>query len=105
MRRSTLSNLVSEKNRNTNDNLYLLCQEIKQNFNRKNKTDVIFIDFEKAFDKVWKKGLLYKLYKLGLSKDLFLVKEFIIERVNKIHLNGKISNAFDTESGVPREAV
>ena len=41
----------------------------------------LFLDFEKAFDSVWKKGLLVKLFKLGLKgKFLRIIDNFLSSR-------------------------
>ena len=41
----------------------------------------LFIDFEKAFDSVWKKGLIVKLHKLGIKgKMLHLLNDFLMNR-------------------------
>ena len=48
----------SERNRNTEDQLVLLAQEIENAFQEKKKVLTVFVDLSKAFNKVWKKGLL-----------------------------------------------
>jgi hypothetical protein len=45
----------------TKDNLFFLCKKNIEAFNRKMKNCVIFFDISKAFDKVWHKGLLFKM--------------------------------------------
>jgi hypothetical protein len=45
----------------TLDNLFVLFNFFEILKNKKNKMFCAFIDFEKAFDKVWRDGLWYKL--------------------------------------------
>ena len=51
------------KNRSTEDQIAYLTQEVENGFQRKIKTIAVFVDLTKAFDKVWKEGLLLKLAK------------------------------------------
>ena len=91
------------KKRSTNDQLYNLMQFAIENFNRKNQVDCIFIDFEKAFDKVWHKGLLYKLKALKLpDKHIQMVKSFLSDRQCFISNGNSKSGYFSPESGVPQ---
>ena len=51
-----------------------------------------FLDLSKAFDKVWHKGLLYKLKSMGVSGDLFnLFKKYLSGRLQRVILNGQTS--------------
>ena len=53
----------------------------------------LFIDFEKAFDSVWKKGLIVKLHKLGIKgKILHLLNDFLMNRKITININGIVGN-------------
>ena len=53
----------------------------------------LFIDFEKAFDSVWKKGLIVKLHKLGINgKILYLIDDFLMNRKVTININGIVGN-------------
>lgn len=45
------------KHRQTKDNLIHLTQKITESFKRRKKVFGIFFDIQKAFDKVWHKGL------------------------------------------------
>ena len=66
------SNLISKeqsafrKNRNTEDQVVYLSQSIENAFQEKKKVIAAFINLSKAFDKVWKQGLLLKLMKCGI---------------------------------------
>ena len=42
----------------------------------------VFLDISKAFDKVWHKGLLYKLKSLGISGELYnLLENYLSGRI------------------------
>ena len=52
-----------------------------------------FLDISKAFDKVWPKGLLYKLKSMGISGDLFnLCENYLSTRLQRVVLNGQTSS-------------
>ena len=53
----------------------------------------VFIDIFKASDKVWHKGLKYKLIQNGISgKLLNLIIDFLSNRKQRVVLNGKYSS-------------
>ena len=53
----------------------------------------VFLDISKAFDKVWHKGLLYKLKSLGFSGELYnLLENYLPGRLQRAVLNGQISS-------------
>ena len=49
--------------------LLRLVQNIYDGFNENDSTVGVFIDMEKAFDSVWRKGLLHKLYNMGVKEE------------------------------------
>ena len=54
------------RHRSTEDQLMLISQEIENAFQRKEKVVSVFFDLSKAFDEVWKEGLLQKMSQLGI---------------------------------------
>ena len=76
------------KNKNTARYLNRLDWLIK--WGKQNKKTVIglFIDFEKAFDSVWKKGLVVKLFDKGIQGNfLKLIISFLISRTVNLKVN------------------
>ncbi len=55
------------KNHSTTQAVMRLVQDIFNGFNKKEATMAVFIDLEKAFDSVWREGLLVKLHALGIQ--------------------------------------
>ena len=91
------------KKRSTNDQLYTLIQTAFECFNRKKQIDCIFIDFEKAFDKIWHKGLLYKLKALRLpNSHIHMIKSFLSDRTCYIQNGDSKSDTFSPKNGVPQ---
>ena len=49
----------------------------------------VFLDISKAFDKVWREGLLYNLKSMGISGELYnLLEKFLLGRFQRVVLNG-----------------
>ena len=60
---------------------------------RGHHTDVIYMDFKKAFDTVPHKRLISKLKSLNISKEIVnWIEAFISSRRQKVAVNGKESN-------------
>ena len=68
---------------------------------------VLFVDFEKAYDSIWKKGLITKLYALGIQGNMLkLIDDFISKRKVALEINGKLGEQRQTgEYGLPQGAV
>ena len=79
------------KGRNTVRYLHRLTAGIKGDIKKKLTVLCLFIDFEKAFDSVWKKGLIVKLWKNGVHGCyLGTIDSFLSGRTVSLLLNGFI---------------
>ena len=67
----------------------------------------LFIDFEKAFDSVWKKGLIVKLHHIGIKGNVLkLINNFLCTRKVALNINGEIGNSRQgAEYGLPQGSV
>ena len=60
----------------------------------------------KAFDEVWHEGLLFKLRQNGINGKLInLLKSYLSNRKQRVHINGSESDWGEIESGVPQGSV
>ena len=76
------------KARNSVRYLNRLNVNIKSDLEKKRTVACLFLDFEKAFDSVWKKGLIVKLLRVGINGNfLKLIDNFLSSRMVRIHIN------------------
>ena len=93
--------------KNTVRYLNRLVLGIKSDLQQGKTVICLFLDFEKAFDSVWKKGLLVKLFKLGFKgRFLKLIDNFLASRTVKLNVNGSKGVKRDcSEFGLPQGSV
>ena len=66
----------------------------------------LFLDISKAFDRVWHKGLLYKIKNFGIEGKLFnLIESFLSDRYQRVTINGQTSNWLPIKAGVPQGSI
>ena len=64
---------------------------------------VVFLDISKAFDRVWHKGLLHKLYSFGIRGSLLdWFSDYLKDRCQRVVINGQSSEWKDIKAGVPQ---
>ena len=69
-------------------------------------TQCIYFDISKAFDRVWHKALLRKLYGIGIRGTLFSwFKNYLSNRTQAVVIKGKSSSYLKIPSGVPQGSV
>ena len=69
-------------------------------------SEVFFIDISKVFDKVWHKGLIYKLRQNGVSGNfLNTIINFLSFRKQRVVLNTQVSQWTSIEAGVPQGCI
>jgi len=91
-----------QKNRSCETQLLEAINDLSYNFNAGIQTDLLFLDFSKAFDKVSHKHLLSKLSQGQLYN---WIKDSLSDRQQQVLLNNGTSNLGDVLSGVPQGSV
>jgi hypothetical protein len=68
--------------------------------------DIVYTDFEKAFDKVPHQRLLSKLTSYGIHNSIVKwIESFLCFRKLQVRVNGKLSDWMDVHSGIPQGSV
>ena len=81
-------------------------QDLTSTADNNYQTDMIIMDFEKAFDKVSHRRLLAKTHDYGIRGKLYdWVKTFLTERKQRVVVNGEYSDWVSVTSGVPQGTV
>lgn len=89
----------------TTAQLVNLTDQLAVNANNKLRTTAIFLDVEKAFDRVWRQGLIHKLLLLDTPLQLVkLVYSFLINITFRIKYDNVTSNSRPALVGVPQNS-
>ena len=88
------------------DQLAVVSDRIARVFNRSGATRARALDISKAFDRVWNAGLLHKLKSYGISGQIFdLISSFLGNRWLRVVLDGKSSQEYQVNAGVPQGSI
>lgn len=91
---------------NTVQQVVRIVNDIATNFNKNNVTVMLLLDIEKAFDRVWIDGLIYKMiqhkYPIVLTK---LINSYLRNRKLQVNINSSTSSKKKIRAGVPQGSV
>ena len=84
----------------------MLFEDLARNTSAGKQTDLILLDFSKAFDKVNHSKLLWKLHQYGIrGTALSWIRAFLGNRSQTVVLEGEESGSVPVSSGVPQGSV
>ncbi|XDV47667.1 hypothetical protein PO909_017241 [Leuciscus waleckii] len=94
------------KGRNTMDSILSLEAEIRKAQVNKEILVGVFFDVEKAYDMLWKEGLLIKLDKMGVGGKMYnWVLGFLFGRTIEVRVGKEYSPVYMVENGTPQGSV
>ena len=93
-------------NDSTTNQLLEIYHIILENLDKGKDIKFIFCDVSKAFDKVWQRGLLHKLKKYGINRNLHKwFESYVCNRRQRVINEGSRSTWMTTTAGVPQGSV
>ena len=86
--------------------LLVMYDDFCKSLDNKITTQSVFFDISKAFDKVWHKGLIYKLHCIGIRGNMLKwFSDYLIDRKQAVVIKGKTSSYRSINAGVPQGSV
>ena len=86
--------------------LTVVSDRIARAFNRSWATRSVALDISEAFDRVWHAGLLHKLKSYEILSRIFgLISSFLSNRRLRVVLDGKSSQEYPVDAGVPQGSI
>ena len=92
--------------KNAADLLIVVSDRIARAFNRSGATRAVALYISKAFDRVWHARVLHKVKSYGISGQIFgLISSFLSNRQLWVVLDGKFSQEYPVNAGVPQGSI
>ena len=87
----------------TEDLLFRMTQRIIDGFHEKKSTVGVFVDLQQAYDRVWRRGLLYKMQECGIHGNLYYwIKNYLNDRLVQTKVGNAFSSKRTQEEGLPQ---
>ena len=95
-----------EKKTRPADHLFVLRTLVDSYKSQGKKLYACFVDFQKAFDSVWRTGLIYKLIKYGMNMDMIKLIRNMYEKTSQcLKINQNLTRSFKTYRGVRQGCI
>ena len=92
--------------RSTEDQVAYLAQKIEDAFQDKKHTIAVWLDLEKAYDRVWKEGLKLKLHQYGITGHMYnWICQYLKNRKARVQNRRHKSRKKTIQEGVPQGGV
>ncbi|GFY11451.1 putative RNA-directed DNA polymerase from transposon X-element [Trichonephila clavipes] len=102
----TSSQAGFRKCQSTNQQVVFLGQSIKDALDQRHSALTLFVDFEAAFDKVWRLKCIQKLQTLGVCNNMLMwIRNLISQRFSAGRFGNAISSFKQSETGLPQGTV
>ena len=86
--------------------LIVFIEDVSHALDHQKQVDIILLDFSKAFDMVPHQRLLSKLKHYGITNEIYnWTKTWLIQRIQRVVLDGEVSDQASVLSGVPQGTV
>ena len=83
-----------------------MSDRIARAFNRSGATRALALDISKAFNRVWHAGLPHNLKSYEISGQIFgLISSFLSNKQLRVVLDGKSSQEYPVNAGVPQGSI
>ena len=90
----------------TVNQLLNLCNDISNALDDNKELRIIFLDINKAFDRVWHKGLLFKLKSIGVSGNILAwFEDYLSDRYQRVCIKKPASSWKKISAGVPQGSI
>ena len=87
----------------TEDQLFGLTQKVLDGLQKEEHTTAVFIDLQQAYDRIWRKGLLFKMQNMGIKGKMYSwVKAFSSDRLIQTRLNDTLIYKQQIQQGITR---
>ena len=91
------------KGRCTVDHIMRLQNDVQAALNHGNFAVGIFLDFSKAFDMMWKGGVMEKLSRMEIGGRIFnWIDDFLSERTFQVRVGDQLSDVLRLDNGTPQ---
>lgn len=93
-------------NKSVTTNLLEFLEVVTSALDKGESVDVLYLDFQKAFDKVPRERLLLQFKAHGITGEIYTwIRSWLTGRTQRVVLNGECSDWADVDSGVPQGSI
>jgi hypothetical protein len=89
----------------TVEQVHRVCNKIRSSLENKQYCSSVFLDIEQAFDRVWHRGLLYKIKTMLPHSFYLLLQSYLQERLFQVKEADATSSFHEIKAGVPQGSV